>query len=388
VFKHNESKNFIFVKYYFNKTITNHMIIQDVINHLEDYAPLAYAEAFDNVGLLVGDKQNEVTGVLVTLDTLEAVVDEAIEKNCNLIVSFHPIIFKGLKKLTGKNYVERTVLKAIKNDIAIYAIHTALDNHINGVNDIICAQLKLNNRKILIPQAQTIKKLTTYVPKNEAENLRNAIFKVGAGAIGNYNHCSFNVEGVGTFNGNENSNPTIGEKGNTHFEKETQVSITFSKHLESKVIKALHKNHTYEEVAYEITTLENKNQNIGIGKIGELQTAMEETEFFTYLKQNMNVNVIRHSNLLNKSIKKVAVLGGSGSFAISAAKAMGADVFITADLKYHDFFQAENNIILADIGHYESEQYTKNGIVAHLTKKISNFAIILSNINTNPVQYF
>ena len=364
------------------------MIIQDVINYLEDYAPLAYAEDFDNVGLLVGDKKQKLTGVLVTLDTLEAVVDEAISNNCNLIVSFHPIIFKGLKKLTGKTYVERTVQKAIKNDIAIYAIHTALDNHVNGVNDMICEQLKLENRKILIPQAETIKKLTTFVPKAEAQSLRESLFKVGAGAIGNYNNCSFNIEGIGTYNGNEDSNPTKGNKGETHFEEETQISVTFAKHLESKIIETLFKNHSYEEVAYEVTTLENKNQNIGMGMIGELELQQSETEFFKYLKEKMNASVIRHSKLLGKPIKKVAVLGGSGSFAIKAAQTMKADIFITADLKYHDFFSAENNIILADIGHYESEQFTKNGLVAHLTKKISNFAIVLSNTDTNPVKYY
>lgn len=364
------------------------MIIQDVINHLEDFAPLAYAEDFDNVGLLVGDKNEKLTGVLVALDTIESVIDEAISNNCNLVVSFHPIVFKGLKKLTGKTYVERTVLKAIKNDIAIYAIHTALDNHVNGVNDMISEQLGLLNRKILIPQAETIKKLTTFVPKFEAEALRESLFQAGAGAIGNYDNCSFNVEGVGSYKGNEYSNPTKGNKGETHFEKEIQISVTFAKHLEASIINALFINHSYEEVAYEITTLENKNQNIGMGMIGELGNAMPELEFFKYLKQKMNVSIIRHTRLLDKPIKKVAVLGGSGSFAINAAKAMGADVFITADLKYHDFFSAEDKIILADIGHYESEQFTKNGLVAHLTKKISNFAIILSNINTNPVQYF
>ena len=364
------------------------MIIQDVINHLEDFAPLAYAEDFDNVGLLVGDKNTNLTGILVTLDTLEAVVEEAIENNCNLIVSFHPIIFKGLKKLTGKTYVERTIQKAIKNDIAIYAIHTALDNHINGVNDIICDQLGLSNRKILIPQAETIKKLTTYVPKAEAENLRQAIFNIGAGTIGNYSHCSFNIEGIGTYKGNQNSSPTKGSIGNTHFEKETQISVTFTKHLEAKVLDTLFNNHSYEEVAYEITTLENKNQNIGMGMFGTLEKPMSEIDFLAFLKTKMKTESIRHSNFLNKTIHKIAVLGGSGSFAINAAKAVNADVFVTSDLKYHDFFSAENSIVLADIGHYESEQYTKNGLLAHLTKKISSFAVVLSKTNTNPVKYF
>ncbi|TGV03234.1 Nif3-like dinuclear metal center hexameric protein [Flavivirga rizhaonensis] len=364
------------------------MIVQDVINHLEALTPLAYAESFDNVGLLVGNKNEKITGVLVTLDTLETVVDEAIEKNCNLIVSFHPIIFKGLKKLTGKNYVERVVIKAIKHDIAIYAMHTALDNAINGVNDMICNKLNLINKHILIPQSETIKKLTTYVPKNEAEQLRIALFNAGAGSIGNYNNCSFNVEGYGTYNGNENSNPTLGEKGKTHTEAETKITVTYSKHLESKIIKTLFDSHSYEEVAYEITTLENKNQSIGMGMIGDLKEPMSEYDFLNHLKTKMNTECIRHSSFLNRPIKKVAVLGGSGSFAISAAKASGSDAFITSDLKYHDFFTAENSILLADIGHYESEQFTKNLLVANLTKKITNFAVVLSKTNTNPVKYF
>lgn len=364
------------------------MIVQDVINHIEALSPLAYAEDFDNVGLLVGNKNQKLTGVLVTLDTLEAVVDEAIEANCNLIVSFHPIIFKGLKKLTGSNYVERVVIKALKNDIAIYAMHTALDNSVLGVNNMICEKLGLKNRKILIPQGQTIKKLITFVPKNEAETLRSALFEAGAGSIGNYNNCSFNTEGIGTYKGNEDSNPTLGKKGETHREAETQISVTFPKHLESQILKALFKTHSYEEVAYEITTLENKNQNIGMGMIGELEEEMSESDFFNLLKTNMQAAGIRHSKKLNKNIKNVAVLGGSGSFAIGAAMAAQADIFVTADLKYHDFFAAENQIVLADIGHYESEQFTKNLLVAYLTKKITNFAIVLSKTNTNPVKYF
>jgi len=364
------------------------MIVQDVMNHLETLSPLSYAEDFDNVGLLVGNKNMPITGILVTLDTLETVVDEAIETKCNLIVSFHPIIFKGLKKLTGKTYVERVVMKAIKHDIAIYSMHTALDNAFHGVNDMICNQLELANKRILIPQNQTIKKLTTFVPTKEAEQLRNALFQAGAGSIGNYNDCSFNVEGIGTFNGNENSNPTKGEKGQVHSEKETQISVTYAKHLESQILQALFKTHSYEEVAYEITTLENKNQHIGIGMIGDLEEAMNETDFLNYVKIKMNATHIRHSQFLNKGIKKVAVLGGSGNFAIEAAKSAGANAFITADLKYHDFFTAENSLLLVDIGHYESEQYTKNILVAYLTKKITNFAVVLSKTITNPVKYF
>ena len=363
------------------------MTVQDVINQLHDLAPLAYAEDFDNVGLLVGDKNQSVSGILVTLDTLEAVVDEAIENNCNLIVSFHPIIFKGLKKLTGKTYVERVVIKAIQNNIAIFSIHTALDNAYQGVNSIICDQLELKNKKILIPQSGTLKKLQTYVPKDNAETLRSALFNAGAGSIGNYDSCSFNIEGKGTYKGNEASNPSIGKKEKLHSENEIAVSVVFKKHLESKVLNALFNEHPYEEVAYEITTLDNTIPYIGMGMVGELKTAMDEKDCLEYVKAKMNTECIRHSRLLDKSIKKIAVLGGSGSFAIGAAKASGADLLITADLKYHDFFSAENNIVLADIGHYESEQFTKSFLTDYLSKKITNFAVVLSKTNTNPVKY-
>lgn len=363
------------------------MIVQDVINSLEELAPLNYAEDFDNVGLLIGDKSAKLTGILVTLDTLETVVDEAIKNNCNLIVSFHPIIFSGLKKITGKSYVERVVLKAIKHDIAIYAMHTALDNSNLGVNHMICEKLKLGNKQILMPKLGTIKKIITYVPNENADIVRQALFETGAGHIGNYSHCSFNAEGFGSFKGGKQSNPTKGKKGDLHFEKEIQVSMIFEKHLQSKVIKALLKAHPYEEVAFDIITLDNTNPTIGMGMVGELEHNMNETQFLNHLKETFNSEIVKHSTLLNKPVKKVAVLGGSGSFAIDAAIASGADVYVTSDLKYHDFYKAENKILLADIGHYESEQYTKNLIAAYLTKKITNFAIILSKINTNPVKY-
>jgi len=364
------------------------MQVKDVIALLEEIAPLSYSEDFDNTGLLVGDSQMKVSGVLVTLDTLESVVDEAISNNCNLIVSFHPIIFSGLKKITGATYVERVVQKAIKNDIAIFAIHTALDNAWKGVNNMICEKLGLQQRQILIPQAGTINKLVTFVPAEAAEKVRNGLFKAGAGSIGNYNNCSFNNAGMGSFQGNEASQPTKGTKGSLHFEAEVQIGITFQKHLESGILKALHEHHPYEEVAYEVTTLNNTNQHIGMGMIGEFTNDINEKEFLQRVKDTFKTGCIRHSPLLNKSIKRVAVLGGSGSFAISAAKAAGADVFMTADLKYHDFFSAEGKMLLADIGHYESEQYTKELLVAELNKKITNFAVVLSEVNTNPITYF
>lgn len=364
------------------------MIVNDFIEAIEELSPSHYAEDFDNTGLLIGEKSIEVTGVLITLDALEAVVDEAIETKCNLIISFHPIIFSGLNKLNRKTYVERVVHKAIKKDIAIYAMHTALDNVSNGVNGMICEKLGLTNTSVLIPKSKTIKKLTTYVPKANAEAVRTALFDAGGGSIGNYDLCSFNIEGIGTFNGNEKSNPVIGERGKTQFEEEIQINLTFSSHLQSRILKALFESHPYEEVAYEVETLENNDQHRGIGMVGELETPLGITEVLSHIKEVFKTKAIRHSELNDRPIKRIAVLGGSGAFAIEKAKAAKADLYITADLKYHDFYKAENQIILADIGHYESEQYTKDLIHAYLTKKFPNFALVLSNINTNPIQYY
>ncbi len=363
------------------------MTIRDITNSIEEIAPLHLAEDFDNVGLLIGNYNTKVTGVLVTLDTLENIVDEAIEKKCNLIVSFHPIIFVGLKKLNGNNYVERVVLKAIKNDIAIYAMHTALDNSIVGVNAKICDVLGLKNKEILIPKKGIIKKLTTYVPLKEAENLRKALFNVGAGSLGNYDNCSFNTNGFGTYKGNEKSNPTKGIKGKDHVEEESLISVLFEKNKENDILNALFSNHSYEEVAYEIVTLDNTHQQIGMGMVGELEKEMTEKDFLLFLKETMRTECIRHSKLLGKNIKRVAVLGGSGSFAINNAIRSNADIYITSDIKYHEFYKAENKLIIADIGHYESEQFTKNLLVEYLTKKFLNFAVILSDKKTNPIYY-
>ncbi|MGB1042836.1 MAG: Nif3-like dinuclear metal center hexameric protein [Tenacibaculum sp.] len=363
------------------------MQIKDVTSYIEQLAPLSYAEDFDNVGLLIGDYATKVTGVLVTLDTLEETVDEAIAKNCNLIISFHPIIFSGLKRINGNSYVERVVLKAIQNNIAIYATHTALDNVNNGVSAKMCEVLGLENCKTLIPKKGIIKKLTTYVQKEKANDLRSKLFETGAGNIGNYDNCSFNLEGIGSFRGNEHSNPVIGKKGELMQEEETAISITFDSYLEGNILNALFKNHPYDEVAYEVITLNNSNQNVGMGMIGEFSSAMNEKDFLQFVKKTFKTDCVRHSQLLNKTIKKVAVLGGSGSFAIKNAIRAKADAYISADFKYHEFFSAEKRILLADVGHYESEQFTKNLLVDYLSKKFSTFAIILSEKSTNPIHY-
>lgn len=364
------------------------MKLQAILSHLEAMAPLSYAEDFDNVGLLTGQPTQEITGILVCHDALETVIDEAIQKKCNLVVCFHPILFQGLKKINGNNYVERALIKAIKNDIAIYAVHTALDNHSEGVNKIMCDQLALENTEILIPKKNNILKLVTYTIPENASVLRNALFEAGAGNIGHYEDCSFSSKGIGTYMGNEHSNPEIGERFEFVEAEEIKIEVTFEKHLQSKILKQLFQNHVYEEVAYEIYSLNNENQQVGLGMVGHLKQPMSAIDFLTLVKEKFQCGVIKHTNFPDKPIQKVAVLGGSGSFAIKNAIQKGADAFITADLKYHQFYEAENQLLIADIGHFESERYTKNYIVDYLKKKIHNFAIILSEENTNPVKYF
>lgn len=363
------------------------MTISQVIATLNQTFPLAHAEDFDNVGLLVGDSTQNVTGILVTLDTTEEIIEEALSMNCNLIVSFHPIIFNGIKKITGQDYVQRIVIKALKADVAIFAIHTALDNHWQGVNQRICSHLELDNKTVLIPKKATIKKLVTYVPENSFESLREALFKAGAGAIGNYSHCSFSILGEGSFVPEKEANPKVGTKGKLNLATERQLHLTYDASLEEKILNTLHQNHPYEEVAYEVTTLNNINQKIGMGMVGRLKNPMAGEDFLEWVKTKMQCSVIRHSKLLNKKIETVAVLGGSGAFAIPAAKAAKADAFVTSDLKYHNFFEAENSLVLLDIGHYESEQFTKNLLVEFLREKFANFAVNLSK-NTNPIHYY
>ena len=363
------------------------MIISELQTILDQIAPLGYAEDFDNVGLLVGDANAVIFGILVCHDALEAVIDEAISKKCNLVLCFHPILFSPIKKITGKNYVEKAIVKAIKNDIAIYAIHTALDNHQNGVNKIFCDALGLTNTKILIPKENFIQKLVTFVPKNNHLEVRNALFAAGAGQIGNYEKCSFNSLGSGTYQGNENSNPVVGEKFEFCEDEEVKLEVTFEKHLQTTILKALFASHKYEEVPYEIYNLQNQHQNIGLGMVGELKTPMHELDFLQFVKTKMECGIIKHTEFLNKKVQKIAVLGGAGAFAIKNAISSGADVFLTADLKYHDYYLAENQILLADIGHFESERFIKKYIVDYLKEKITTFAIIFSEENTNPVKY-
>lgn len=363
------------------------MNIKEVIEYLELWAPKAYQESYDNSGLIVGDKLKQVTGVIVCLDSTESIVDEAMEKGCNLIVAHHPIVFSGLKSLTGKNYIERTIIKAIKNDIAIYAIHTNLDNISDGVNRKIGEKLGLKNLQILSPKSNLLKKLITFVPNEHLDKVRAALFSAGAGHVGKYDECSFNSEGVGTFRGGEETDAFVGEKGQRHYENETRLEVILENGKLHKILTALVDTHPYEEVAYDIISLDNRHNEIGSGMIGDLDSEMTEVDFLRHVKSTMKAGIVRHTNLLNKSVKKVAFCGGSGSFLLNQAKAKGADVFVTADYKYHQFFDADSEILIADIGHFESEQFTIELIADYLTKKITKFAVHLTEVNTNPVNY-
>ncbi|WP_297516206.1 Nif3-like dinuclear metal center hexameric protein [Flavobacterium sp.] len=375
-------------------TTNTSFTLRQLIPLLEELTPTAYAEDFDNVGLLVGDPDAKVSGIIVCHDALEPVIDEAVTRQCNVVVCFHPILFSGIKKITGKNYVERAVRKAIKNDIAIYAVHTALDNHPNGVNKILCDALGIIESKVLIPKNDFIQKLVTYAPVEQAATLRDALFDAGAGRIGNYENCSFNSIGIGTYQGNDNSNPVMGQRHEWVSAEEQKIEVTFEKHLQKQILQALFKHHCYEEVGFEVYNLQNTHQNLGLGRIGKLPSPRDAREFLLEVKEKLQCGGIRHSAFLERKIERVAVLGGSGSFAIKNALAADADLYITSDLKYHNYFEAEGKMILADVGHFESERFTKNYIVDFLKEKITNFAPIplssgiqVSEVNTNPVKY-
>ncbi|HXL58750.1 MAG TPA: Nif3-like dinuclear metal center hexameric protein, partial [Chitinophagaceae bacterium] len=308
--------------------------------------------------------------------------------NCNLIVTHHPIIFGGLKKITGRNYVESTIITAIKNDIAIYGIHTNLDNIVKGVNDKIADQLGLINRKILAPKSGQLMKLFTFAPVEHAERVRSAIFEAGAGTIGNYTECSFNAEGTGTFKGEQGTNPFVGKVGKRHEEKEIKMEFIFPAYLQKHIVASMLKAHPYEEAAYDIVPLANEYMQAGSGLIGELQTPIAEEQFLYQLKKGFGLSIIKHTKLLGKPVQKIALCGGAGSFLISRAITAGADIYITADVKYHEFFDANDRLVIADIGHWESEQFTVHLLFDILKSKFPTFAVLKSEVRTNPVYYF
>lgn len=363
------------------------VIIKDITQVLEQFAPLPYQESYDNAGLQTGNSSDQATGVIVTLDCTEEVIDEAIQHNCNLIVAHHPVIFKGLKQLTGKSYVERTIIKAIKNDIAIYASHTNLDSVHNGVNAKIAEKLELKNIKILSKKPHTLMQLVFFVPVDDTSKVLKAVHEAGAGQIGEYSDCSFQVQGTGRFKPSENADPTIGEKGKPEQVQENRIELVFPAYLQHKVMDALLQAHPYEEVAHFLTLLENPNQEVGIGMIGELEEALTEKDFLDHVKNKMQLQGLKYTPVGEKKIRRVAVCGGAGSFLIKDALSEGADAFITGDIKYHEFFDAEGRLLIADIGHYESEVYTKEIFYDTLSKNFPNFAVYLSKVNTNPIRY-
>lgn len=364
------------------------MKINSIIQALEQLAPPVLQEHYDNAGLITGSASWECTGVLCSLDATEAVILEAKAKGCNMVVAHHPIVFGGLKKINGKNYVEKAVIAAIKNDIAIYAIHTNLDNVMHGVNNRIADKLGLINRKILAPKAGLLMKLHSFVPHEQAEKLRNALFAAGAGDIGQYSHCSFSVAGTGSFQAGEDASPHVGAIGQTHFEPETKIEVIFPVWRQQQVLSALFEAHPYEEVAYDLVSLSNDYQDVGSGMIGELPEPMDEFFFLQMLKTAFGLKMIRHTPFLGKKIKKVALCGGSGSFLTGKAVAKGADVYVSADFKYHEFFDANDRILIADIGHWESEQYTTDLLIDVLQAKFPTFAVLKSEVKTNVVNYF
>lgn len=364
------------------------MRLNKILSALEQLAPKSFQEGYDNSGLIVGSKEAEVNKVLFCLDSTEDVVYEAIEKGVELIVAHHPIVFNGLKSLTGKNYIERTILKAIKNDIAIYAIHTNLDNVFSGVNKELANRIGLEHTQILSPKWELMKKLVFFCPTADAEKVRRAIFEAGAGHIGEYDCCAFQVEGEGSFRASDVANPHVGKKGELHYEKELRIETVVPKHLESQVVQAMIAAHPYEEVAYDLYDLAMSWNSVGSGMWGELPKAMPPTDFLNLLKEKLNVTCIRHTELLKDQIKTVALCGGSGSFLLNAAKAVKADVLVTADFKYHQFFDAEKDIIIADVGHYESEQFTPHLLCRYVEEKFDELECRITKVNTNPVKYF
>ena len=364
------------------------MKINEIASALESIAPLTLQEDYDNAGLIIGNAEVVCKGILVSLDVTEAVVEEAVKMKCNLIVAHHPIIFRGIKKLNGKNYVERTVISAIKNDIAVYAIHTNLDNVLEGVNKKIAEKLGLENYKALLTKKGTLQKLVTFVPIKNADAVRKSLFEAGAGAIGKYYECSFNVEGAGTFRAKEGSHPFVGKIGESHHESEVRIELVFPTYLQEKIINSLKTAHPYEEVAYYIHELENGEDNTGSGLIGEIAGSITENQLFNSIRNAFHLSVIKHTSFLNKPVNKIAVCGGAGIFLLKNAIASGAQVFITSDIKYHEYFDAEGKILLVDIGHYESEQFTIELLIEFLQQKFPNFAVLKTEMDTNPVNYF
>jgi len=363
------------------------MKIKDLTVFLERLAPLQVQETWDNCGLLTGNTEDESTGVLICLDVTEKVLEEALAARCNLVVSHHPAVFTGLKSFTGKSLSERLVAHAIRNDLALYAMHTNLDNVPCGVNGMLCGRLGLSGCSILQPRKDLLRKLVTFCPVKDAAKVREALFAAGAGHIGNYDSCSFNVSGTGSFRGSEETHPYVGEKGKLHVEDEVRIETIYPVWLEHKVVSALLATHPYEEVAYDLYPLGNEHRQLGAGMAGMMAEPTAEEAFLRLLKKVTGCGCIRHSALTGRTIRRVAVCGGSGGFLIPEALRAGADVLVTGDIRYHDFFEAGGKILLADAGHYETEQFMIEGVADLLRKNFPTFAVLVSRHCINPVNY-
>lgn len=362
------------------------MLIAELLEYIDQSASFSLQEDYDNSGLIIGTPSDNAEKALISIDVTEDILDEAIQNQCNLIISHHPLIFSGLKKIGSKTETERVVVKAIRNDISILALHTNLDNHAEGVNAILCRKLGILNPKILRPLHNRLFKLVTFCPENHAEKVRTALFQAGAGHIGNYDSCSFNSPGQGTFRALAGAKPFVGQLNSIHVENEQKIEVIFPTNIENKLLEALFSNHPYEEVAYDIYPLKNTDPYSGAGMIGHLQNPVPSCEFLRMVKDTLNIGCIRHTSF-QKTVKKIALCGGSGSFLIRDALNAKADAFLCGDIKYHDFFIPENKMLLADIGHYESEQFTKELIFTLLNKKFPTFALRISERSTNPVNY-
>ncbi len=362
--------------------------VKDITNYLEQWAPLCYQEDYDNSGLLIGTSDAVVTGVLICLDVTEDVMNEAIREGCNLIIAHHPIIFTKIKQITTATHTGRSIMQAIKHNIAIYAIHTNLDNIAEGINGCMAGRLNLQKQCILEPKTHTFQKLAVYVPLAYVDIVRDALHEAGAGHIGNYTRCSFMTAGIGTFQPNDMAHPTIGQKDILEQVNEYKLEVIYPNYLSKHIITALQKAHPYEEVAYLIQPLENKDNQVGGGMIGELKEPLDIHSFLSYLKDKMHLKHIRHSVPSNNNIKRVALCGGAGISLLPEAIKNGADAFITADVKYHNFLDAAEKLLLVDVGHYESEVSMRELLYNKLLQEYKNILLLISKSNTNPVCYF
>ncbi len=358
------------------------MTCKEIIKYFEEWAPKEIAWQKDNVGLQVGSLNNKLNNILLCLELHDQVIDDAIKKNCNLIISHHPLLFQPLKKIDLQNDKNSKLIeKLIKNNITLYSAHTNLDFTKEGVSFELAKKLKLNNIDFLVHQNSNQYKLSVFVPVDFVDKVANAIFENGGGRIGEYTNCSFRTKGNGTFKGSGNSNPYLGEKNKIELVEEIKLEVLVDSWKLKKILTAIFETHPYEEVAYDIYPLANSNKNYGAGTIGELDKPMHQKQFLDYVADNLKIKNFRYSKGNNK-IKKVALCGGAGSDLVKDALNSGADAFITADLKYHTFQDANEKILLIDAGHYETEIHSLDEV----KRKLSHYTIG-KNINTKIFKY-